>query len=99
MGCTRIEEVIQKPLLTEKSARAQQYQNAHTFAVHRRATKLQIKKAIEQLFNTKVTSVRTMIMPRKWKRYGRTVGQSQTWKKAIVMLAEGQTIELPEAKK
>ena len=99
MGVKNLEAVIQKPLLSEKGALAQQYQNAHTFMVHREATKLQIKDAVQKLLKVKVKSVRTLIAPRKHRRYGRSVGQSALWKKAIVTLAAGETFEMPEGKK
>ncbi len=97
MAEIKIEDVIRRPLITEKSATAQQDLNAHTFEVDRGATKAEIKKAVEQLFQVKVSSVRTMIMPRKWKRYGRNVGRTSPWKKAIITLAEGQSIEVLNA--
>jgi large subunit ribosomal protein L23 len=89
--------IICRPLITEKSALVQQYQNAQIFEVEKGATKLQIKRAIEKYFNVKVISVKTMILPGKFKRYGRQVGKTRPRKKAIVKLAVGQTIEIFEA--
>lgn len=98
MGAKSINDVIRRPVITEKAALLQQYQNAHVFEVDRHATKLQIRQAVEEMFKVKVSSVKTMVMPRKWKRYGRQVGQKHPWKKALVTLAEGQTLEVIEQK-
>lgn len=94
----KLEEIIRRPVITEKSALAQQYHNAHVFEVVRSASKQQIRQAVEKLFSVKVLSVRTIVMPRKWKRYGRNVGHTKLWKKAIIKLAEGQTIDVLETK-
>lgn len=98
MAGKKIENIVRRPVITEKSALAQQYQNTHVFEVDRSANKLQIKQAIEQLFSVKVRSVRTMVMPRKWKRFGKSIGKTKLWKKAIVTLTEGQTLEALEPK-
>ena len=98
MGSIKLEDILRRPVITEKGALMQQYQNAHVFEVDRAANKLQIKQAVEKLFEVKVLNVRTMVMPRKWKRVGRQVGQTQPWKKAVITLAEGQTLEAIEPK-
>ena len=91
-----LENIICRPIITEKSAQLQQGLNVHVFEVDRRANKAQIKQVIEKLFNVKVKTVRTMIMPSKLKRYGRQVGRMKAWKKAMIVLAEGQTFEVLE---
>jgi large subunit ribosomal protein L23 len=96
MGAKDIIHVIRRPVITEKAAVAQQNNNAHVFEVDRKATKLQIKKAVEQFYSVKVKSVHTMIMPRKSKRFGRQVGMVPRWKKAIVTLVAGQSIQIVE---
>lgn len=96
MGAKSLIDIIRRPIITEKAAVAQQELNAHVFEVDRKASKLQIKQAVQQLFSVKVRSVRTMIVPSKWKRYGRTVGKVRPWKKAIVTLAEGESIQVAE---
>lgn len=96
MGAKSLTDIIRRPIITEKAAVAQQELNAHVFEVDRKANKLQIKQAVQQLFSVKVRSVRTMIMPSKWKRSGRTVGKVRPWKKAIVTLAAGETIQVAE---
>ncbi len=98
MGAKKLEDIIRRPVITEKAAAGQQYGNAHVFEVDRSATKIQVKKAVQTLFNVKVKSVRTLVMPRKFKRYGRSVGQTKPWKKAVITLAEGETLEAVETK-
>jgi large subunit ribosomal protein L23 len=89
-------DVIRKPLVTEKSNIDREQQNVVTFAVDPRANKHEIQRAVEELFDVRVMDVRTMRMPRKERRMGRFVGRRTEWKKAIVRLAEGQTIEFFE---
>jgi large subunit ribosomal protein L23 len=89
-------DVIRKPLVTEKSNIDREQQNVVTFAVDPRANKHEIQRAVEELFDVRVLDVRTMRMPRKERRMGRFVGRRTEWKKAIVRLAEGQTIEFFE---
>jgi len=89
-------EIIRKPLVTEKSNIGREAQNLVSFAVDPRATKPEIRSAVERLFQVKVLDVRTMRMPRKSRRVGRTMGYKPQWKKALVRLAEGQRIEFFE---
>ncbi len=88
-----IHDVIRRPLMTEKSTIGREEDNLATFAVDPRANKHDIRKAVESLFNVEVLGVRTMVQPRKKRRVGKTVGTRSEWKKAIVKLAEGQSIE------
>ena len=87
---------IVRPLITEKSSAAYQERGEYTFEVHPDASKPQIRSAIEQLFGVKVTGVWTSNQRGKEKRVGKTVGRRPSWKKAIVTLAEGDTIEIFE---
>lgn len=96
MAAKDIIRIIRRPVVTEKAALAQQHLNAHVFEVDQKATKLQVKQAVEQVFNVKVRSVHTMVMPRRRKRYGRQIGMAPRWKKAIVTLAPGQSIQVIE---
>ncbi|MGH7289497.1 MAG: 50S ribosomal protein L23 [Myxococcota bacterium] len=89
-------EVILRPVVTEKSTLARETGNVVTLAVDPRAGKHDIKGAVEQLFDVKVLAVRTIRMPRKTRRVGKFIGAKREWKKAIVRLAEGQTIEFFE---
>ena len=91
-----IHEVIQRPLITEKSNIGREEQNIVTLAVDPRANKHDIRRAVEGLFNVRVIDVHTMRMPRKTKRVGKSSGRKSEWKKAIVRLAEGQSIEFFE---
>ncbi len=86
-------DVIHRPVVTEKSSIAREEANIATFRVDPNATKLEIRKAVEELFDVKVMSVRTMQQPGKKKRIGKSVGRKPAWKKAIVELSEGQAIE------
>ncbi len=86
-------DVIQRPIVTEKSAIAREEANIATFRVDPAATKNEIRQAVESLFEVKVERVRTMNQPGKKKRVGKHVGRKPAWKKAIVELAEGHTIE------
>jgi large subunit ribosomal protein L23 len=89
-------QVIQKPIVTEKSNIGREEQNVVTLAVDPRANKHEIRQAVENLFQVSVLEVRTMRMPRKLRRVGKTSGRKPEWKKAIVQLAEGQSIEFYE---
>ncbi len=89
-------DVIRRPLVTEKSNIGRETQNLVTLAVDPRATKHDVKRAVEALFDVQVLDVHTMRMPRKTRRVGRFEGRKPEWKKAVVRLAEGQTIEFFE---
>ena len=91
-------EVIKRPLDTEKFARLREANNQYTFEVDRRATKLQVKGAVEQLFKVTVTEVQTQILRGKNKRMGLTEGRTSARKRAIVTLKQGDSIALFEAK-
>ena len=91
-----VHDIIRRPVVTEKSTVARELANVVTLAVDPRANKHQIKDAVEQLFNVSVLDVRTMRMHRKSRRVGRFVGRKPEWKKAIVTLVEGQSIEFFE---
>lgn len=91
-----IHEVIRRPLVTEKSNIGREEHNVVTLAVDPRANKHDVKRAVESLFEVEVVRVRTQRMPRKTRRLGKFVGRKPEWKKALVVLAEGQTIEFFE---
>lgn len=88
-----IQNIIIQPLLTEKGTSLQESLNQVQFKVDMRANKIQIRAALEKLFDVKVLSVRTQIVRGKTKRRGKFEGKRANWKKAIVSLAEGETIE------
>ena len=91
-----LHDVILRPVVTEKTTVAREGGNVVTLAVDPRATKHQIRQAVQDLFQVTVTDVRTMRMHRKTRRVGRNMGRKPEWKKAMVTLAEGQTIEFFE---
>ena len=88
-----VHDVIRRPLMTEKSTIGREEDNLATFAVDPRANKHDIRKAVESLFDVQVLAVRTMVQPRKKRRVGKNIGTRSEWKKAIVKLAEGRSIE------
>ena len=89
----RIEDVIRRPIINEKSTLCRRYGNQYVFAVDLKANKQEISEAISTLFNVKVASVNTLVMPGKDKRFGRHIGHVGKWKKAVVTLAAGQEID------
>ena len=93
MKDTRYLEIIKAPVVTEKSQAAKE-QGKYTFKVDPKATKLEIKEAVEKIFNVKVKEIRTINVKVKKRRVGRYTGLTNRYKKAIVKLAEGQSIEL-----
>jgi len=88
--------ILKRPVITEKSTIQKEANNQLTFEVDRRANKVEIRRAVEQVFNAKVVSVRTIQMKGKVKRFGRTVGKRRNWKKAIVTLAPGTRVDFFE---
>lgn len=94
MSPERVYQVVFGPHVTEKTVNVSEQANMQTFKVSVDATKLEVKKAIEQLFEVKVDSVRTVKVKGKQKNFGRRAGKRKDWKKAYVKLAEGQAIDL-----
>lgn len=88
-------DVLKRPIVTEASTDAMEF-NKYTFEVDSRANKVQIRRAVEEIFKVRVTKVNTMWVPGKTKRRGTSVGRTPDRKKAIVTLAPGDTIELFE---
>ncbi|MBC7189395.1 50S ribosomal protein L23 [Candidatus Aerophobetes bacterium] len=85
--------IILSPVVTEKSTELQK-ERIYIFKVPLQANKIEIKKAVEELFNVKVEKVRTLTVKPKFRKWrGRVVGKTSGWKKAIVKLKEGYTIE------
>lgn len=93
----QIEQIIKRPLiLTEKGTILRDTENQYLFEVDMRANKIEIRKAVEVLFEVSVTDVNTLIMRGKMKRMGRTRAKTQNWKKAIVTLADDDSIDFFE---
>ena len=87
-------DIIKGPIVTEKSSEIAQNKNQKTVSVDVKANKIEIKDAVEKLFNVKVESVNTINVRPKKKRVGRYPGKTNKVKKAIVTLKEGSSIEL-----
>ena len=88
------EQVIRRPIiLTEKANALREKDNQVVFEVARAANKVQIKDAVQRLFKVRVTDVNTMILRGKDRRMGRGYSKTQNWKKAIVTLKEGDSID------
>ena len=90
------QQIVQRPLLTEKGTRLKENANQYLFRVAKRANKVEIKRAIETLFKVTVTDVRTLPVRGKARRLGRFQGRRADWKKAIATLKAGDSIELYE---
>jgi large subunit ribosomal protein L23 len=88
-------EVLIRPVISEKSYQ-QIAQNQYTFRVHKDAHKTQVRQAVEQLFEVKVERVNIVKVQAKPKRRGRILGSKKGWKKAVVQLRKGDTIEIFE---
>lgn len=89
-------QVLKRPLVTEKTNALRDTKNDYAFEVASNANKVEIRQAVETLFGVKVKSVRTAVVRGKYRRTRQGLGQRPNWKKAIVTLIEGQSIELFE---
>ena len=89
-------DIVIRPLITEKTSIQKEVNNQITFEVDRRANRVEIKKAIENIFNVNVVGVKTMQVKGKTKQRGRIVGKRRNWKKAIVTLMPGERIDFFE---
>ena len=87
-------EILKRPIVTEKATIAREEANEYAFEVNGKANKIQIRAAIEKLFDVKVASIRTLNVRGKLKRMGAHQGRRSGWKKAVVTLAEGNTIDV-----
>ena len=85
-------QVINKPLVTEKGTTILSEGNWVTFKVHMDANKIQIREAVEKIFSVSVLKVNTQIVRGGRKRFGKTMGHTKAWKKAMVQLREGENI-------
>ena len=89
-------QIVKKPLVTEKGTVMLGDGNWVTFKVHLDANKIEIREAVQKIFSVSVLQVNTQVVRGKRKRFGRAMGQSKAWKKAIVQLKEGDKIEIFE---
>ena len=89
--------ILVKPIITEKAEELSENLNQYSFVVHKKANKIEIKKAVEEMYNVSVNSVNTMIMPAKAKnrntRSGILKGRVSAYKKAVITLSEGEEID------
>jgi len=99
MSRERLMNVLIAPHVTEKTSRAMQDHNQYTFRVRRDATKTDIKQAVELMFDVKVSAVQVVNEGGKQRRFGKTLGRTQDWKKAYVSLSAGQTIDYESSAK
>ncbi|MDI6453452.1 50S ribosomal protein L23 [Peloplasma aerotolerans] len=90
---TKYYDIIKAPIITERTTQLIESQNKYTFKVDRKANKVEIKKAVEIIFNVNVLSVNTINVLPKFKRMGKYEGYKNAYKKAVVKLAEGQKID------
>jgi large subunit ribosomal protein L23 len=94
----RLAEILIKPILSEKSNQMQEKRGIYSFRVARQANKLEIKKAVETFYGVNVAEVRTLVVPSKSKsrmtKSGIISGRKPGYKKALVTVAEGETIDL-----
>ncbi|MCE2833799.1 MAG: 50S ribosomal protein L23 [Chitinophagaceae bacterium] len=94
----RLAEILIKPILSEKSNQMQEKRGIYSFKVARKANKLEIKKAVESFYGVNVAEVRTLVVPSKSKsrmtKSGVISGRKPGYKKALVTVAEGETIDL-----
>lgn len=88
-----LHQIIQKPVITEKTSDLQENGRVVVFEVSREANKIEIKQAVEKAFSVKVDNVNTVLIAGKQKRFGRNFGKRSNYKKAYVTLAEGSKID------
>ena len=91
-----LSKVIKRPMITERGAMMREVDNQYIFEVDPESNKHEIRQAVEHFFGVKVTNVRTMNYRGKVKRMGRYSGKRADWKKAVVTLAQGDSIDLFE---
>lgn len=94
MNEEKARKIIINPVITEKGTSLQEKNNQYLFRVDSRSNKIQVKGAVEKIFKVTVTGVRMMKVKGKKRRMGRSIGYRPSWKKAIVTLKEGDTIQL-----
>ncbi|ABC76182.1 50S ribosomal protein L23 [Syntrophus aciditrophicus] len=91
---TELHQIVKRMLVTEKSTLEKDEKNKYYFEVDRRANKIEIRKAVERLLKVTVDDVHVINIKGKKKRTGRIIGKRRDWKKAVVTLAQGNTIDI-----
>jgi large subunit ribosomal protein L23 len=89
-------DIIRRPIITEKSTNQKDEFNQFSFEVAPKANRVEIKRAIEDVFSVRVSAVRTLHIRGKLKRRGRVLGRRRSWKKAVVTLMPGERIDFFE---
>ena len=89
-------DLIKRPIITEKTNIQKDANNQVTFEVDPRSNRIEIQRAVEKIFNVKVSDIHTMHVRGKFKRRGRILGKRRNWKKAVVTLMPGERIEFFE---
>ena len=93
----QLHDILIRPLVTEKSANLSASENVYTFEVGLSSNKIEIKRAIQEVFGVRVESVRTLVVRGKARRFGRFSGKRSNWKKAYVCLAAGDSLNFLES--
>ena len=93
MNKDRLPNILTTPLVTEKTTLVGEANNQYVFKVVKDANKLEIKSAVEKMFEVKVDSVQVLNVKGKEKRFGQRLGRRKNWKKAYVRLKDGQAID------
>ncbi len=97
LGYERLSKILVGPVVSEKSTRAADLSNQYVFKGLRDASKPEVRKAVEKMFDVKVTAVQLLNVKGKTKRFGQTTGRRSDWKKAYITLAEGSEIDFAGA--
>lgn len=93
----QLHDILIRPLVTEKTANLSASRNVYTFEVGLSSNKIEIKRAIQEVFGVRVESVRTLVVRGKARRFGRFSGKRSNWKKAYVRLAAGDSLNFLES--
>ena len=96
-GPERLVSILLAPHVTEKTTQGMQQHNQYTFRVRRDASRFEVRAAVEMMFGVQVATVRVVNEPGKARRFGKTPGRTQDWKKAYVRLATGHAIDYEAA--
>ncbi len=93
----QLHDILIRPLVTEKTAKLSASENVYTFEVGLSSNKIEIQRAIQEVFGVRVESVRTLVVRGKARRFGRFSGKRSNWKKAYVRLAAGDSLNFLES--
>jgi len=91
-----LRRIVRRPVVTEKTSDLRDEENQNVFEVAMDANKIEIARAVEEMFKVHVEKVRTIVVRGKLKRVGLMMGRRRSWKKAVITLAEGENIDVFE---